>query len=176
METTKHAGGRPFTIASRVGKPPLYPNPLDLAKVADEYFDYCDRTPVETSTRKLVGAEQSAKNGNKAKSDEVVFSAKRAYTLDGFCLYAGIGDWSSFKKAEAHQGDEYRGVIHAIEQTIRDQQVSGALAGVFNSNIVARLNGLAEVVKDEAAAERKQTAGEAIAAILGVEVAQIENR
>lgn len=177
METnTKHAGGRPFSIASRVGKPPLYPNPLDLAKVADEYFDYCDRTPVETSTRKLVGAERSAKNGNKAKSDEVVFSAKRAYTLDGFCLYAGIGDWSSFKKAEAHQGEEYRGVIYAIEQTIRDQQVTGSLVGLFNANIVARLNGLADVHREEGAEERKQTAGEAIAAILGIKVEEIEDR
>ena len=47
---------------------------------------------------------------------------------------------------------------------------------MFNANIVARLNGLAEVVKDEAAEERKQTAGEAIAAILGIKVEEIEDR
>lgn len=167
---------RPFTIASRVGRPPLYPDPEDLAKVADEYFAWCDNNPIETSTRKLVGAEQSAKSGSKAKSDETKFTARRAYTLDGFCLFARIGDWATFKKAEAHSDPEYCGVIHAIEQTIRDQQVSGALAGVFNANIVARLNGLAEVQKQEIDDQRRQTAGEAIAAILGVEVAQIENR
>lgn len=167
---------RPFTIASRVGRPPLYPDPEDLAKVADEYFTWCDNNPIETSTRKLVGAEQSAKSGSKAKSDETKFTARRAYTLDGFCLFARISDWSSFKSAEAHSDTEYLAVIHAIEQTIRDQQVSGALAGVFNANIVARLNGLAEVQKQEIDDQRRQTAGEAIAAILGVEVAQIENR
>lgn len=167
---------RPFTIASRVGRPPLYPDPEDLAKVADEYFTWCDNNPIETSTRKLVGAEQSAKSGSKAKSDETKFTARRAYTLDGFCLFARISDWSSFKSAEAHSDPEYLAVIHAIEQTIRDQQVSGALAGVFNANIVARLNGLAEVQKQEIDDQRRQTAGEAIAAILGIEVAQIENR
>lgn len=167
---------RPFTIASRVGRPPLYPDPEDLAKVADDYFTWCDNNPIETSTRKLVGAEQSAKSGNKAKSDETKFTARRAYTLDGFCLFARISDWSSFKSAEAHSDTEYLAVIHAIEQTIRDQQVSGALAGVFNANIVARLNGLAEVQKQEIDDQRRQTAGEAIAAILGIEVAQIENR
>lgn len=167
---------RPFTIVSRVGRPPLYPDPEDLAKVADEYFQWCDDHPIETSTRKLVGAEQSAKAGSKAKSDETKFTARRAYTLDGFCLFARISDWAAFKKADAHSDAEYLGVIHAIEQTIRDQQVSGALAGVFNANIVARLNGLADVQKQEIDDQRKQTAGEAIAAILGVEVAQIENR
>ena len=173
METTKHAGGRPFTIASRCGKPPKYPDPMDLAKVADEYFDWCDQHPFETSTRKLVGAKQSAKGGSEAKSDETKFTAKRAYTLDGFCLFAGIGKWASFKDAEAHSTETYREVIYAIEQCIRDQQVCGALAGVFNSNIVARLNGLAEIIKDEGAEERRQTAGEAIAAILGVPVDKI---
>lgn len=175
METTKHAGGRPFTIASRVGRPPKYATASDLAKVADEYFQWCDDTPVETSTRKLVGAEQSAKSGHKAKSDETVFTAKRAYTLDGFCLYAGISNWTKYKKDHAEDEDFVR-LLYAIEQTIRDQQVTGALVGLFNANIVARLNGLAEVVKDEAAEERKQTAGEAIAAILGISVEQIEDR
>ena len=175
METNKHAGGRPFTIASRVGRPPLYPDPEDLAKVADEYFQWCDDNPIETATRKLVGAKQTGKGGE-AKSDETKFTTRRAYTLDGFCLFARISDWSSFKSAEAHSDAEYLVVIHAIEQTIRDQQVSGALAGVFNSNIVARLNGLADVQRQEIDDQRKQTAGEAIAAILGVEVAQIENR
>lgn len=167
---------RPFSIASRVGKPPKYPDPIDLAKIADEYFDWCHDTPIETSTRKLVGAEQSAKSGHKAKSDETVFTAKRAYTLEGFCLYANIGDWTSFKKAECRQTEEYRGVIYMIEQTIKDQQVTGALAGVFNANIVARLNGLADVYREEGAEERRQTAGEAIAAILGVKVEEIEDR
>lgn len=166
---------RPFTIASRVGRPPLYPDPEDLAKVADEYFQWCDDHPIETSSRKLVGAKQTGKGGE-AKTDEIKFTTARAYTLDGFCLFARIGDWSSFKDADAHSDPEYRGVIHAIEQTIRDQQVSGALAGVFQANIVARLNGLAEIQKQEIDDQRKQTAGEAIAAILGVDVAQIENR
>lgn len=158
---------RPFTIASRVGRPPLYPDPEDLAKVADEYFAWCDNNPIETSTRKLVGAEQSAKSGNKAKSDETKFTARRAYTLDGFCLFARIGDWATFKKAEAHSDPEYCGVIHAIEQTIRDQQVSGALAGVFNANIVARLNGLADKTDLNVNAEQRQSATQALDTLLG---------
>ena len=175
METTKHAGDRPFTIASRVGRPPKYATAMELAKVADEYFEWCDDTPVETSSRKLVGAEQSAKTGSKAKSDETVFTSKRAYTLDGFCLYAGIGNWSQYKKDHA-EDEEFRRVLYAIEQTIRDQQVVGSLVGLFNANIVARLNGLADVHREEGAEERKQTAGEAIAAILGISVEQIEDR
>lgn len=175
METTKHVGGRPFTIASRVGRPPKYATAMELAKVADEYFEWCDDNPIETSSRKLVGAEQSAKSGNKAKSDETKFTAKRAYTLDGFCLYAGISNWTKYKKDHAEDEDFVR-LLYAIEQTIRDQQVTGALVGLFNANIVARLNGLADVHREEGAEERKQTAGEAIAAILGIKVEEIEDR
>ena len=143
METNKHAGGRPRSMVSMVGKPPKYRHPKDLAKVADDYFNWVDSTPIETSTRKLVGAKQNTK-GSEAKSDETKFTAKRAYTLDGFCLFAGITNWTKFKQAECRQSDEYVRVIHAIEMAIRDQQIQGSLAGIFNSNIVARLNGIDE--------------------------------
>lgn len=163
------------TIASKVGRPPKFKTPLELAEIADKYFAWCETNPIETSKRKLVGAKQTGK-GSEAKSDETVFTTRRAYTLDGFCLFANISDWNAMKKTKKYQTREFLGVIHAIEATIRDQQVSGALAGVFNANIVARLNGLADVQRQEIDDQRKQTAGEAIAAILGVEVAQIENR
>lgn len=157
---------RPFSIVSRVGRPPLYPDPEDLARVADEYFQWCDDNPIETATRKLVGAKQTGKGGE-AKSDETKFTTRRAYTLDGFCLFARISDWSSFKSAEAHSDAEYLAVIHAIEQTIRDQQVSGALAGVFNSNIVARLNGIADKTDLNVNTEQQQSAEDALKALKG---------
>lgn len=157
---------RPFSIVSRVGRPPLYPDPEDLARVADEYFQWCDDNPFETATRKLVGAKQTGKGGE-AKSDETKFTTRRAYTLDGFCLFARISDWSSFKSAEAHSDAEYLAVIHAIEQTIRDQQVSGALAGVFNSNIVARLNGIADKTDLNVNTEQQQSAEDALKALKG---------
>jgi hypothetical protein len=131
------------TIASRVGRPPKFKTPLELAEIADKYFAWCEANPIETSRRRLVGAKQTGK-GSEAKSDETVFTAKRPYTLDGFCLFANISDWNAMKKKRTYKTQEFVGVIYAIEATIRDQQVSGAAVGIFNSNLVARLNGIAD--------------------------------
>lgn len=165
METTKHAGGRP----------PKFKTPEELEAKAEEYFRWCDANPVEKGSRKLVGAKQNSK-GSEAKSDEVKFTAKRPYTLDGLAIFIGISRWRDMRDKECYQTPEFVAVINAIETRVRDQQITGALSGIFNSNIVARLNGLADVQRQEIDDQRKQTAGEAIAAILGVEVAQIENR
>ena len=40
-------------------------------------------------------------------------------------------------------------IIRAIENAIQQQQVSGAMVGIYNSNLTARLNGLADVTKSE---------------------------
>lgn len=133
------------TIASKVGRPPKFKTPLELAEIADKYFAWCEANPIETSKRKLVGAKQTGK-GSEAKSDETVFTAKRPYTLDGFCLFANIPHWPMFKQTKKYQTKEFLTVIYAIEATIRDQQVSGAAVGIFNSNLVARLNGIADKV------------------------------
>lgn len=135
---------QPETIAQKVGRPPKFKTPLELAQVADDYFAWCDANPIETSTRKLVGAKQNTKTGSEAKSDETKFTARRPYTLDGFCYWANISDWPLMKQKKCYQTKEFIGVIKAIEVKIRNQQVSGAAVGIYNPNLVARLNGIVE--------------------------------
>lgn len=139
-EKTKHAGGRP----------PKFKTPDELEKLAEEYFAWCEANPIKIYKRKDASARQAAKNGSSAGSAENEMYITRPYTLDGFCLWSNIGDWTSFKSSAAYQSDEFRGVIYAIEQTIRDQQVSGAMVGMYNSNLTARLNGIADTTKTEA--------------------------
>ena len=131
METTKHAGGRP----------PKFKTPEELEAKAEEYFKWCDANPIRIYKRKDAGANQTAKSGSGVKSQEGEAFANRPYTLDGLGLYVGVV-WKDFKTY--HQDDEFSEVIRTLEARVRDQQVSGAMVGVYNSNLTARLNGIAD--------------------------------
>ena len=132
MEQVKHAGGRP----------PKFKTPEELEAKADEYFRWCDANPIRIYKRKDAGANQTAKNGSGVKSQEGEAFANRPYTLDGLGLWVGIVNWRDFRAN--HANDEFSTVITALEARVRDQQVSGAMVGVYNSNLTARLNGIAD--------------------------------
>ena len=131
METNKHAGGRP----------PKFKTPEEIEAKAEEYFKWCDANPIRIYKRKDAGANQTAKSGSGVKSQEGEAFANRPYTLDGLGLYVGVV-WKDFKTY--HQDDEFSEVIRTLEARVRDQQVSGAMVGVYNSNLTARLNGIAD--------------------------------
>ena len=131
METTKHAGGRP----------PKFKTPEELEAKAEEYFRWCDANPIRIYKRKDAGANQTAKSGSGVKSQEGEAFANRPYTLDGLGLFVGVV-WKDFRSY--HQDDEFSEVIRTLEARVRDQQVSGAMVGVYNSNLTARLNGIAD--------------------------------
>lgn len=132
------------TIASKVGRPPKFKTALELAQVADDYFKECDANPIEISAKKTVGQEQSAKNGSKAKASEYKETVPTPYTIEDFCDFANINGWTSFKSAKQYQSEEFSTIIRAIEQRIRGQQIRGSLVGLYNANLTARINGLAE--------------------------------
>jgi hypothetical protein len=73
---------------------------------------------------------------------------QRAYTLYGFCSFSGIYQWGVFKSRYAEK-EEFRKVILAIENSVKAQQVDGAMVKQFDSNLVARLNGIADIQKQE---------------------------
>ena len=123
-----------------VGKPPKYKKPKDLWNKFVEYVDWVDSNPIELPIR--MNLKGSQKQIESRTEDKV--TAKRPYTLTGFCMFANIWDWSGFKLAECRHTEEYRGVIRAIEDAIKDQQISGAMVGLYNSNLTARLNGITD--------------------------------
>ena len=133
---TKHAGGRP----------PKFKTPEELKEKAEGYFQYCDTHPIEVWQRKAAAANQSAKNGSGVKSDEGTMYIRRPYTLDGLGLFVGVV-WKDFRSY--HANDEFSEVIRTLEARVRDQQVSGAVVGMYNANLVARLNGISESVQVE---------------------------
>lgn len=139
------------------GRPPLYTDPADLWNDFLRYCQWVDENPWEEkiATNALnsddFGTDEKGKKRTGNKKNYMRQGIKvlpRAWTLYGFASFSGIYQWSSFK-AKYKLKDGFSTVIHAIENSIKSQQVDGALVRQFDSNLVARLNGIADVTKQE---------------------------
>lgn len=116
------------------GRPTLFADPKVLWQKACEYFQWCEDNPIERN-------EPVKFEGN--MTVEAV-EVGRPYTLCGLSVWLGCSE-SYFRNCRSDKSsDEFLTVVDAIEQTIRDQQISGAVVNVFNGPIVARLQSLVE--------------------------------
>jgi hypothetical protein len=79
---------------------------------------------------------------------EVVREMERPLTFVGFeaWLYSEgiITNLASYEDKSVETNEEYLPIIMRVKQVIAHDQISGGMAGVYNSNLTARLNGLVE--------------------------------
>jgi DNA-packaging protein gp3 len=131
-----------WKLRSKHGRDKLFADPKELWDAACEYFQWCEDNPFTESKPMVVS------NGNNEGSSiqMAVIPIKRPFTLEGLCLYlnASSSYFRAFKSDERAKKEDYLTVINAIEETIANQQFSGAAAGFFNANIIARKLGLKE--------------------------------
>jgi hypothetical protein len=126
-------GNQFWKLRSRHGREKLFASPDLMWKAACEYFEWCDANPFNESQAFAYQGDVQLKKVPKM----------RPYTLEGICLYfnANTEYWRAFR-SENH--NDFSSVIAEIENTIRNQKFSGAAAGFFNANIIARDLGLKE--------------------------------
>lgn len=126
-------GSQFWKLRNKHGRDKLFATPELLWASACEYFEWCDNNPI-LSTKSTSSTQGSS-------SEEKEF--QRPYTKQGLFFYLECSnDWlRNFRKT---CDNNFLQVIEAIEQTIENQQVAHAMVGVFNANLVARLNGIKE--------------------------------
>ena len=79
------------------------------------------------------------------KGEESTRTIPRPYTLCGFMVYIDSAkEWCDWKRYTKERGADFCGVCTRIETEVREQQVAGGMAGIYNSNLTARLNGLTD--------------------------------
>ena len=128
-------------INGHIGRPPKFETAGELFDKLIEYCEYCDANPIKVDVRSKM--KRNSISGDSSELGNVTI--KRPYTLDGFCLFAGIlMPWATFKNNAKRRKDwaDFEIVINACEQVIRDQQITGAMIGVYSERLTARLNGL----------------------------------
>lgn len=82
---------------------------------------------------------------------------ERPLTIEGFELYLMnkgiITDVSDYFENKEQRYTNYIPICRAIRKTVREDQISGGMAGIYNPSITQRLNGLTDksemVVKEQ---------------------------
>lgn len=111
---------------TKVGKPRIFPKPIDLWNAAISYFEWSDSHPIV----------KQVPTGTKV-NPVVQVELQRPYTYQGMCAYLGICNLEAYKKRT-----EYSEVLTHIDNIIYSNKFEGAAVGVFNSAIIARDLGL----------------------------------
>ena len=126
------------------GRPFRFKTPEQLWKVACEYFAFVDDNPRSGYRKRSDKGTASEPTGRTIQTE----TRQRSYFITGLEAYTGISDWIAFKQ-DNKEREGFAEVIAAIEHVIHDEQLDGATLGDYNWNIVARLQGLAENVKQQ---------------------------
>ena len=122
-------------LKRRNNNPKLWTTPEKFLKDCYRYFDWCDKNPFLIE-RMVTGGNRATEVGNEKQS--------RPYSLVGLCVYLGI-TYQTFLNYETGEAwSDYFEVVTHVRNIVEDNQVSGAIAGIYNANIVARLLGLAD--------------------------------
>lgn len=78
---------------------------------------------------------------------------ERPLTLEGFDNYCfevnAINDLGDYFSNKEGRYSEYAAICQRIRQTIREDQIGGGMAGIYNPSITQRLNGLVEKSQSE---------------------------
>lgn len=133
-------GNQFWKLRSKHGRDKLFATPKLLWEAACEYFQWVDENPFIESKPMVV-----SNGGNAGSSIEMAeIPVKRPYTLEGLCLYCHCTSsyFRTFKSTIKEENKDFLTVIHEIEETVANQQFSGAASGFFNANIIARKLGL----------------------------------
>jgi len=109
--------------------------------------------------RKEVKSNPYIKEDYVGKDGDMVYrKIEKPLTIEGFkCYCYEIGGcdiqryWHNIESAY----DEYVTIITRIKEAIRREQLEGGMAGMYNSNLTARLNGLTDKQELDAKVDTK---------------------
>jgi hypothetical protein len=86
--------------------------------------------------------------GNRAEREK-----ERPLTMEGFEVFTFkeglLGDLSQYFANRDERYNDYVPICTHIRKEIRDDQISGGMAGIYNPSITQRLNGLVEQTKTD---------------------------
>jgi len=121
-------------------KPPIKKKYIETPEIMYKHF--CDyRTKVKDNP--FIVKDWIGKDGN-----EVYREKEKPLTIEGFecfCMDEGIiSDLSNYFANSDNKYQTYSTICSRIRKEIRNDQIGGGMAGIYNPSITQRLNGLVE--------------------------------
>ena len=131
----------------QVGRPRKY-KPKELLEKFEEYLAWVKANPVEVETE--FRAQKQRANDNKLAEKGATLRKQRLFrpvSIRGFLVHIGFTrqGWDDLDKGR--YAAEYSAVKSFIKGYCEQNQLVGAMLGIYNGNIVSRLLGLKEEVE-----------------------------
>jgi hypothetical protein len=102
----------------------------------------------QTKTKPILVKDWVGKDGDMVKREK-----EKPLTYEGFqtylCDLGIITDYSDYFENKDNRYKDYIQVCSRIKLTIRQDQIEGGMAGIYNPSITQRLNNLTEKVHNE---------------------------
>lgn len=109
----------------------------------EKLWEYFEAYKIEKKSNPILVQDFVGKDG-----DEVYRKKERPLSIDGFevwCFDNGIISHLSDYFANSNNNyADYSTICHAIRKAVRNDQIEGGMAGIYNPSITQRLNGLTE--------------------------------
>jgi hypothetical protein len=89
---------------------------------------------------------EAIKSGERA-GEVIEVKLPKVLTIASFCLYIGVSERAFYQWLQDENetiDKELLQFISCVQDEIKDHQLSGATNNIYNSNIVARMNGLTD--------------------------------
>lgn len=134
-------GNQLWKRRSKHGRDKIFATPAIMWEAACEYFEHCVNNPFE---------EEDFVRGGEMAGSKVHLNRMRPFTIHGLCLFMHVNTkyFNDFEyrieEKEDRLSKDFSEVITQIRETIHDQKFSGAAAGFFKENIIARDLGLTD--------------------------------
>jgi hypothetical protein len=127
------------------GRPKAIETPEKMWELFVEYESWVRQNPIEVQD--FVGKD----------GDEVFRKKNRPLTMEGFEMHVfGKGIATDLDQYFANREGRYSNFVSIcsrIRKTIRQDQIEGGMAGIYNPSITQRLNGLVEKVQEDGSKE-----------------------
>ncbi len=113
------------------GRSKIFASAAELWQEGCKYFEWCDKHKLTEQKVFGTGMRMNVKH-------------PRPYTINGLCVFIGIGlkTWNDYKNKEQYK--DFSPVIDSIEQIVYTQKFEGAAVGLFNANLISRELGLVD--------------------------------
>ena len=127
---------------SKHGRDKIFETPEILWEACQEYFEWVDANPFQQAEQRKgnIIISKGANTEDLDLSPIVALPKMRAYTWEGLEIFLDISSLRKYKTDEAYK--DFVQVISRVEKIIYEQKFTGAAAGFFNANIIARDLGL----------------------------------
>ena len=125
----------------KIGKPKYIETP-------DKLWEYFELYKKDTKSRPFLVKDWVGKD-----AVDVYREKERPLTIEGFECWlfdkAIIGDLSHYFANTNEKYTDYLTICRAIKKAVRQDQIEGGMAGMYNPSITQRLNGLVEKTQTE---------------------------